>query len=189
MFEEFQGLENAIATRTDLHLLLQDPSSSDPAFTREVVFSANGTMNVRIGTPFRVSARAFAAESEDVADAPENVDVLPWTVTAMEASGDSTLGTIRVTNFAGRPTFGTVRQLQEGSPFPAKLSAEVCAEVAVEGLGSLHTVTPVPISAEINSIPPFGVEAAHSNSGILVDNEGTPRGMIVGRSITLLGPA
>jgi hypothetical protein len=190
VFRNFEGIENDIATRTDLHLLLQDPESEDPsAFTRDVVFSATGTMRVRIGSTFRVAAMAFREDLQ--ANETEEGDrfVLPWTVTAMEAVGDSPMGRVRVTNFAGRPTVGIVRQSNPDSAFPALLTAEVCAAIEVEGMGELHTATPIPIRAEINSIPPFGVEAAHRNSGLLVDSGGVPRGMIVGRSITLLGPA
>jgi hypothetical protein len=189
MFEVFQDLENDIETRTDLVLLLDDPSSRDSNFTKMVTFSAEGKMRVVTGHFFRVSARAFDVNEDEGGKNEEDISILPWRVTMMEASGDSLLGEIKVTNFADRVTFGTVRQKQADSLFPAILEAEVCTEVNVPTYGKLHTITPVPIKAEINSIPPFGVEAKHTNSGILVDENLEPRGMIVGKSITLIGPA
>lgn len=200
MYQQFENLENTIATRTDLRLLLEDPDDPRRGFVREVNVVANGTMTVRTGTTFQAPSSVLDDQSSDGNDAPEapdspdipeeadTVSVLTWTVAAMSAAGSSILGEIRVSNYAGRPTFGTVQQLSSDSPFPARLNAEVCAVADIPGYGLLHTATSVPISADINTIPPFGVEAAHNNSAILVDEDEIPRGMIVGRSITLIGP-
>jgi hypothetical protein len=189
MFQKFQNLETDIETITDLVVLLNEPDQEGSRFVNELSFSARGRMTVVIGESFRAPMKAFASEEGVDGKGEGEIEVLTWRVTKMEAFADSKLGEIKVTNLADRATFGTVRQVQADSPFPAILEAEVCAEVNVPGFGKLHTITPIPIRAEITSIPPFGVEAAHRGSGILADENSISRGMIVGKSITLVGPA
>ncbi|HET7232341.1 MAG TPA: hypothetical protein VFJ16_20205 [Longimicrobium sp.] len=189
MFSQFQGQQNNIATRTDLRVVLQDPEQPEGTFTKELSFSAEGTMRVVIGNMFQTTAKALAGSALKGADPDEPRFVLPWSVSEMFARADTEIGEVTVTNVAGRPTLGTVKQLTGDSPFPALLEAEVCATLNIAGIGEIRTATAVPIRAEINSIPPFGTEAAHANSGLLVDANGTARGMITGRSITLVGPA
>jgi hypothetical protein len=188
VYKSFEGQENDIATRTDLRIMLDDPETEDPAFTREVSFTAYGTMRVAIGQPFRTTAAAFKDEIGAEVDADQPLFVLPWSVTRMSARADSELGEITISEVPGKPTIGTVKQLRGDGPFPALLEADVCTALTVPGYGELRTA-PILIRAEIDAIPPFGTEAAHRNSGLLSTPEGIPRGILVGRSITLLGPA
>ncbi|HSK70385.1 MAG TPA: hypothetical protein VK892_01730 [Pyrinomonadaceae bacterium] len=182
-------MQTDIETKTDLRLVLSDPNNGERDFTNEISFVVTGMMRVVIGMPFRVPISLLREDEREEFGNLEDMFVLPWTVTAMDQKGKSSLGDVRVTNFEGRPTFGTVIPKTSEDIFPAILSAEVCAQVDLPDFGSLHTITPVPIKAEINAIPPFGVEAKHANRGTLVDENLQPKGMIVGNSITLIGPS
>jgi hypothetical protein len=122
---------------------------------------------------------------------PETLSILPWEVTAMEASGTLPGGDpVKVTNVEGRTSSGIIRQRVKDQPFPADLEADVCAQIMMESTGTtLSLVTPVLVKARVEAIPPFGVEAVHCGSRALADSAGNLRGMLVGKSITLLGPA
>jgi len=174
MFEEFEKLKTDIEIRTDRRFLVSDKKRSDRAFDKEINATLTGTITVSIGKAFREEDGKY---------------VLPWTVTAMQQSGDSPLGTIKVRKNPKMPFYGTVRPQTTDRPFPAELEAAVYELVTIPGYGELHNVSPIIIGAEIGAIPPFGVTAAHRTNGIFVDASGNERAQLRGRSVTLVGPA
>jgi hypothetical protein len=171
LFAAFDGITNKIEVLTDLRLLLDDPAGPDRRFTRMLETKLEGEMMVEIGRDFLDAS---------------GLSVLPWRVVSMEQSGQSNLGPIRAHNNPTITTYGTVRQRFQSSPFPAELEASVVQDIEVPGYGTLTIATPVWIGAEIEAIPPLGVVVRHKNAGMLIDDKRVARGMVDGRSITLV---
>jgi hypothetical protein len=101
MFSMFNNLTNEIKTKTELVLMLEDPIDSGQ-FVKELSFTAEGKMTVEIGEMFSVPARALDLPANELDANVKDVSILPWTVTSMEATANSPLGQITVTNVADR---------------------------------------------------------------------------------------
>lgn len=174
MFNEFESLQTDIEIQTDRRFFVANLKSRENVFDREVNVAMKGMIRVKIGKAFRER---------------DGVHVLPWTVTTMEQSGESELGTVRAKNNPKMPFYGTVRQNVSDRAFPAELQAAVYEIVTIPGYGDLQNISPIIISAEINAIPPFGIVAAHRTAGIFVDANGAERAILHGRTVSLVGPA
>jgi hypothetical protein len=173
MYEVFGDLRTVTRTQTNVLLLLDDPDGGGREFTNVVNVILDGTMEVFTQPP--VMTRA-------------GMSLLPWWVGEMPSVGESTVGTIHMTGNPNLTTTGVIRQEVGDRPFPATLEAAVYQVLDVPGYGRLHNNFPVLINGDVQEIPPFFTVAKCANA-LLLDEENRPRGMVAGRTLTLLGPA
>ena len=178
MFEDFTELRTVTKTQTNVRLLLDDPESKGLRFTRLVNVIVEGTMEV-------FTQESFFIRTEDVGE----TFVLPWWIGEMPSVGRSSLGEIRMHGNPNLRSNGVIRQSAPGSAFPAILEAAVYQVFEIPGYGTLYNEYPVMIDAIVDEIPPFGVSAKCAKGAILLDESGVSRGVVGGRSLTLLGPA
>jgi hypothetical protein len=83
---------------------------------------------------------------------------------------------------------GVIRQNVSSQQYPATLEASVFQVLDIPGYGKLYNKSPVIIQGTADSIPPFHLEA-RCCSALLFDDQNNPRGVLGGRSLTILGPA
>jgi hypothetical protein len=177
MFAAFQNIRTVTKTRTNIRLFLDDPALKDGKFTKYVSAILEGTMEVFTGP-----------QAYTVWDDTGPLYVLPWYVGDMPSAGDSNAGAITMTGNPGLQTTGIIKQNVAGQPYPATLQASVFQTLNVPGYGPLHNKFPVVVQGTVDAIPPYHTDAA-CLCALLYDDTNTPRGMVGGRSLTLLGPA
>jgi len=106
----------------------------------------------------------------------------------MPSVGEAEVGTIKMNGNPGLLSTGVIRQNVSGQQQPATLEASVFQRLEIPGYGVLHNKFPVVVEGTTDSIPPFHTEAA-CRCALLFDDNNVPRGMVGGRSLTILGPA
>lgn len=177
VYERFANLRTVTRTQTNIRLFLDEPNKRTNKFTNYVSSILEGTMEVFT----RPQIQASWCD-----DGP--LFMLPWDVGDMPSEGRSELGTIKLTGNPNLLTTGVIRQNIPGLPYPATLDAAVYQVFEIPGYGKLHNKYPVIITATVDAIPPFNALAA-CRCSYLFDEEGQMRGVIGGRSLTLMGPA
>lgn len=81
---------------------------------------------------------------------------IPTEIVSMQLTGTSSLvGPITVTESLIQNSTGKIKQQTAGVDFPADSFFDVFVEIQT-GAGNFHNNNPVPMQAEINSIPPYG---------------------------------
>lgn len=176
MYSVFKNLRTVARTQTNVRLLMADPKARETSFTRIINVILDGTMEVFTGEPFKTQ------EAGDI-------HYLPWWVGEMPSSGKSRIGEIKMTGNPALTTTGVIKQFVHGFAFPGILEAAVFQKLYLPEYGELHNKYPVMISAEVDEVPPFGILAKCAKGAILFDENNVAKGMIGGRSLTILGPA
>jgi hypothetical protein len=174
MYQEFANTRIVTTTRTNVRLYLTPPNSQQLNFTNYVSVILDGTMEVFTQDPIRSVWEDKCA-----------LDALPWSVGDMPSQGQSSLGLITMNGNPNRLTTGIIRQNCSESAYPGTLEAAVFQILDIPGYGLLHNEYPVIIQGVVDSIPPFHTEAKCGRA-ILFDESGVARGMIGGRSLTIL---
>ncbi|HTC03541.1 MAG TPA: hypothetical protein VK749_09090 [Xanthobacteraceae bacterium] len=184
MYQRYTGLRTVTKTQTNVRLFLDDPNKRDRKFTKVVNVILSGTMEVFTQQQFTTTLPLFdcaAVSSGELA-------VLPWTVGDMPSSGDSELGTITMRGNPDLLTTGIITQNTPELAFPATLVASVFQILEIPGYGTLHNKYPIIVSGSVDHIPPNGMVAA-CRCGALLDNNNEIRGLVGGRTLTLMGQA
>ncbi|MGB9366869.1 MAG: hypothetical protein WCE79_12745 [Xanthobacteraceae bacterium] len=184
MYQSFVRMRTVTRTQTNVRLFLDDPKKRDQRHLRVVNVILDGTMEVFTQDQFTTTVPLFNCD----AASPGELAVLPWTVGDMPSSGESELGTIRMEGNPNMLTTGIISQNSPSIPFPATLVASVFQVLDIPGYGKLHNKYPVIVSGKVDQIPPFFMVAGCRCSSLL-DEENNVRGVIGGRTLTLLGPA
>jgi|SRR5215467_2237031 len=184
MYQAFAEQRTVTRTQTNVRLFLDDPKTRDGRLTRLVNVILDGTMEVFTQRQFFTTTPLFDCD----AASPGELAVLPWTVGDMPSSGESSIGTITMRGNPGLTTTGIITQNTPEIPFPATLVASVYQMLDIPGYGTLHNKYPVIVSGKVDQIPPYYTVAGCRCSALL-DEENNVRGLVGGRTLTLLGPA
>jgi len=177
MYAAFSNMQVATRTRTNVKFYLDDPTKRDGQFTNYISALLDGYMDV-------VTRPQALTVWNDVGP----LYVLPWHVLDMPSEGESSVGTIRMNGNPNMLTTGVITQNVAGQAFPGTLQASVFNVIEIPGYGKLHNKFPVVVEGTADSIPPFHTEAA-CRCALLFDEQDNVRGMVGGRSLTILGPA
>lgn len=177
MYTAFENMRALAKTRTNVRVFLDDPNKKDGNFSNYLSFILEGTMEVF------TSAQAYTTWGDT-----GPLYVLPWYIGDMPSEGDSEVGIVKMNGNPGLLSTGVIRQNVSGQQQPSTLEASVFQSLTIPGHGVLHNKFPVIVKGVADSIPPFHTEAACA-CALLFDEADVPRGMIGGRSLTILGPA
>jgi hypothetical protein len=176
MYRAFQNITTVTKTQTNIRLFLDDPATQNGEFKTYLTSILEGFMEVfthpQVLSTWKETGPLY---------------LLPWSVGEMPSEGDSDLGKITMTGNPQLLTTGVIRQNVPGQPYPAVLDAAVFQVFDVPGYGKLHNKYPVMIEGTVDTIPPFHT-ACGCNSAFLFDEHDKMRGVIGGRSLTLMGP-
>lgn len=177
MFQAFENLRTLTRTLTNIRLFLDEPGTPEGQFTKYLTSILEGTMEV-------FTEPQVQSHIGDVGP----LFILPWHVGDMPSEGESDLGIIKMMGNPDLLTTGVIRQNLPSQEFPATLEAAVYQQFEIPGIGTLHNKYPVIIEGVVDSIPPFQT-MARCRSAYLYDDNDKLKGVIGGRSLTLLGPA
>jgi len=177
MYTAFQNIRTVTRTQTNVRLFLDNPKTKDGKFARYVSVMLEGTMEV-----------FTTAQALSVWEEVGPLYVLPWYVGDMPSEGKSDIGRITMGGTPGLVTTGVIRQNVVNQQFPATLDAAVFQTLNIPDYGPLHNKYPVIVEGTVDAIPPY-YTVAKCLTALLFDDQGTPRGVVGGRSLTLLGPA
>ena len=176
MYRAFQNVRTVTKTVTNGRLFLDDPKSKNGEFKRYVSVIFDGTMEV-------ITQPQVITIWEDVGP----LYALPWWVDNMPSEGfHPDFGTIKLTGNPALLSTGVIRQNVSGQQFPATLDAAVYQVFDIPGYGRLHNKYPVVVQGTVDAIPPFHT-ACGCRSALLFDDHNHPRGIIGGRTLTLMG--
>jgi hypothetical protein len=184
MYAAFAGQRTVTRTQTNVRIFLGDPKGSDAKITRVISVILDGTMEVFTQQQFFTTLPLLDTDETSRGE----MAVLPWTVGDMPSSGESEIGTIKMRGNPTMMTTGVITQNAPGLAFPATLIASVFQVLDIPGYGTLHNKYPVMITGTVDKVPPYHLLAA-CRCSMLVDDQNNVRGLIGGRSLTLLGPA
>jgi hypothetical protein len=177
MYSAFSGIRNIAKTQTNVRMFLDDLKKPTGEFKNYVTTIFVGTMEV-------VTKPQVLTVWGDVGP----LYVLPWYVVSMPSEGDSSLGKIKMDGNPNLVSTGVIRQNVSDQPYPGTLDAAVYNVFDIPGYGKLHNKYPVVVQGTVDAIPPYHV-ACNCSVALLFDENDNPRGMVGGRSLTILGPA
>ena len=177
IYAAFQRQKSLAKTRTNIRLFLDDPTKKDGVFDQYLTSILEGTMEV------------FTSDQvKTVWDDSGPLYILPWWIGDMPSEGESRLGTISMSGVDGMTSTGIIKQNVPNQAHPSTLQASVFQTINVPGYPPLHNKFPVIVEGTADSIPPWQTEAA-CRCAVLYDPDGNPRGVVGGRSLTIVGPA